>query len=83
MLTPFRRILEIINKSVEIVVDLPIYCLCRMPEMNKSYFGYPCVFMIECSNCLEWFHKSGKNKFQIYISCMKSRIIFVPVNVNL
>ena len=31
-----------------------------MPEMNKSYFGYPCDFMIECSNCLEWFHKYCK-----------------------
>ena len=32
---------ENINKSVQRVVDLQI-CLCRMPEMNKSYFGYPC-----------------------------------------
>ena len=30
-----------------------------MPEMNKSYFGYPCDFMVECS-CLEWFHISCK-----------------------
>ena len=58
MLTPFSQIFANINKSVERVVGSPIYCLCRMPEMNKSYFGYPCDFMIECSNCLEWFHKS-------------------------
>ena len=51
---------ENLNKSVQRVVDLQIYCLCRMPEMNKSYFGYPCDFMIECINCLEWFHKSCK-----------------------
>ena len=24
-----------------------------MPEMNKRCFGYPCDFMIECSNYLE------------------------------
>ena len=44
MLTPFPQIFENINKSVETVVGLPIYCLCRigLPEINKSYFGYPC-----------------------------------------
>ena len=60
MLTLFSQIFANSNKSVERVVGLPIYCLCRMPEKNKSYFGYPCDFMIDCSNgnCLEWFHKS-------------------------
>ena len=46
MLTPFPQIFENINKSVERVVDLPIYCSCRMPEMNKNCFGYPCDFII-------------------------------------
>ena len=53
MLTPFPQIFENINKSQFIFYV-------EMPERNKSYFGYPCDFMIECSNCLEWFHKSCK-----------------------
>ena len=35
MLTPFPQIFENINKSVEKVVDLPVYCLYRMPKMNN------------------------------------------------
>ena len=29
--------------------DLPIFCICRMPEQGE---------MVECSNCQEWFHVS-------------------------
>ena len=42
-----RRIRQSMIKAVQ---EVAIHCACRMPEMGK--------FMIECTNCKQWFHVS-------------------------
>ena len=41
-----RRATELTVKSVE---EVPIYCICRMPELPNTKW-------IECSRCKKWFH---------------------------
>ena len=42
-----RRIRQSMIKAIQ---EVAIHCSCRMPEMGK--------FMIECTNCKQWFHVS-------------------------
>ena len=35
--------------KVKTVDEIPIYCICRMPELPNSAW-------IECSSCKEWYH---------------------------
>ena len=42
--------------SSERVLEVELYCECRMPELSESYFGYPTGDMIECTYCKEWYH---------------------------
>ena len=37
------------GSKVKIVEEMPIYCVCRMPELPDSNW-------IECSSCKEWYH---------------------------
>lgn len=37
------------SKKVKYTETISVYCLCRMPEVQDRD-------MVECSNCLEWFH---------------------------
>ena len=37
--------------KVKVVEDIPVYCLCRMPELPDS-------FWVECSACKEWYHSN-------------------------
>ena len=45
---PFKKIRRQSTK-VKAVMDVPLYCSCRMPEM-------PDIGMIMCSQCRAWFH---------------------------
>ena len=46
--------------NVERVLEVELYCDCRMPELKTSYFGFPTGDMIECTHCTEWFHDCCK-----------------------
>lgn len=37
--------------KVKAMEHIPVYCLCRMPELESSSAKW-----IQCSNCCEWFH---------------------------
>ena len=55
--------------SVERILEVELYCDCRMPELKTNYFGFPTGDMIECTHCKEWFHdcckKNPKKYFKI------------------
>ena len=42
--------------SSERVLEVELYCECRMPELSESYFGFPTGDMIECPYCKEGYH---------------------------
>ena len=42
------------------VLEVELYCNCRMPELKASYFGFPTENMIECTQCKEWYHDCCK-----------------------
>ena len=42
--------------SSERVLEVELYCECRMPELSESYFGFPTGDMIECTYCKQWYH---------------------------
>ena len=42
--------------SSERVLEVELYCECRMPELSESYFFFPSGDMIECTYCKEWYH---------------------------
>ena len=42
--------------SNERVLEVELYCECRMPELSESYFGFPTGDMIECTYCKQWYH---------------------------
>ena len=36
--------------SVDRILEVELYCDCRMPELKTSYFGFPTGDMIECTH---------------------------------
>ena len=50
-LTPFPQSGRTCTSTdgVKCTEDVEVYCHCRMPDMKN-------IPMIECSNCLTWFH---------------------------
>ena len=49
--------------KLKVVEDVPVYCLCRMPELSDSIW-------VECSACKEWYHSK-------FITCVITIIILV------
>ena len=53
-MTPFPRTYRrvIFHKNVK-TLNIPIYCICRLPSNNNPY--------VQCSQCSEWYHQDCVN----------------------
>jgi hypothetical protein len=46
---PISRSRRAIQQFTRHIINVPVYCYCRMPEIFSSR-------MIQCDNCSSWFH---------------------------
>ena len=46
---PYNKLQRATELTVKSVEEVPIYCICRMPELPNTKW-------IECSRCKKWFH---------------------------